>query len=266
MAATPKQIIIGGAALVAVFAFNPWRFPTLQSHERGVLRTFGVVESDTMKPGIHYLAPWTKLERVTMEYSDMNFMSEQDQGEIHCLTKDGYTISVPISVNWAVNPEYLPLVKSRQPGYYTDRQVVIIRSAVRDAIAPLSFKDGTLYDRLAVANAIALQIRSKTTAYYLAQGYTQEQAENIVKYGLLTLRGVFPPDEVMNANIQVDVAKPTAEATAIRTKVPDGRTASDYTKVIQAQAVAKAVQDGNAQINVIAGDSPTAAIIATGKK
>jgi regulator of protease activity HflC (stomatin/prohibitin superfamily) len=260
-----QKVIVGVAAATVLVGFGPWRWPTIQNHQRGVIRTFGVVEDKLFDPGLHYLAPWSKLERVSVEYLDMNFMSENDNGEIYCLTKDGYTISVPISVNWAVNPKYLALVKSRLPGYYTDRQVVIIRSAVRDAIAPLSFKDGTLYDREAVSNAIAMQVRAKTTAYYRAQGYTQEQAEEIVLYGLLTLRGLFPPEEVMNANKDVAVAKPTADALAIRTKVPDGRTASEYTKVMQAQAVAKAVQDGNASINVITGDNPAAAII-TGKK
>jgi hypothetical protein len=208
-------------------------------------------------------APWQTIEPVTMEFTDLVFTgtdTSKDDSTIGSQTKDGIEIDLPIAVTWAINPDTLTLVKSRLPGFYTDREYVIIRSAVRDAVAQFSVSDGSLFDRQALADAIATRIKQQTVAYYATQGYG-DNSDKIIRYGLVTLRGVFLPEDVLEANKAVIVAKLTALAQAARTKVPDDRSVADYTKVMQAIAVSKAAEDGKATINIISGDKAPAALI-----
>jgi len=261
----------GGAVfgLCALFVLiGPPRWVTVQNHELAFQRRFGIVLPKTRGPGLHYVGPFTKAESVTMEFTDLNLTDDNakdpDYAPITSVNKDGVTVSVPVSVNWAINPDNLALVKSRLPGLYTDREITIVRSAVRDAMKDFGYKDGSILDRDAVQKAITARIIAQTTAYYAGQGFG-DQSDKIIKYGLVTLRGLYPTDKIAEANEALVTASLEAQASAARTKAPSDRSVGDYTKVMKAQAVAKAAASGNANVTVVDSEQPVAAIVATGK-
>ena len=193
-----------------------------------------------------------------MAFTDLNFVDDKtDQGSITGLSSDGIQIEVPLSVTWAIDPTTVALVKSRLPDYYTDREVVIVRSAVRDAISRFSVANGGIENREALAQAVADSIKARTVYYYQQQGFGAASS-HIVDYGAITLRGVFPPDDVVGANDHLVANRIEALAQAARTTIPTGRSVEDYTRVIQAQAVGEAAKNGN--ITVVTGSQPVSVV------
>lgn len=251
---------IGAIVLLNVAGHVKKGFQTVASDELGVVRQFGVVQPEPLKPGLHYIAPWQKLEKVTLEFSDLNFTDSGD-GEtstITALTKDGFTVTVPVSVSWAINPETLTFVKARQPGYYTDREYIIVRSAVRNAMQQFSVNDNSAFDREKVQPAITGAIIKQTAAYYEGQGFGAN-SDRIVRYGLISVRGIFPSDDILAKREQVLTAHLEAVAAAARTEVPSKRSVQEYTQVLQAQAVSNAARDGKANVTVVSGNVPVVA-------
>jgi regulator of protease activity HflC (stomatin/prohibitin superfamily) len=259
--------------IIAIVSFltliGPGQWVTVKSHEVAFTTRFGVVQPNIIGPGLHYVVPLSHADKVTMEFSDLNFMTDganadPDYTSITSVTNDGVSIEVPVSVSWAIDPRNLTNVKSRLPGPYTDREITIVRSAVRDAMAGFGFKDGSIRDRDAVEKAITNRIQAKTIAYYQAQGFG-DQSDKIVRYGLVQLRGMYPTEKIADANEKLVTASLQAQADAARTKAPSDRSVTDYTKVMRAQAVAKAAENGTANVTVVDSEQPVAAVIATGK-
>lgn len=244
---------------------------TVATAELGVVHRFGKVESKALEPGLHYLLPWESVEHVNMQFDDMLFTQEGENADpdlidIACATRDGMTISLPVSVSWAIDPRMLTAVKARLPGYYHDRLPNMIRSAVQDACHDFAINDGSIFNRNVVQQAIDASIRAKTIAYYREQGYGDD-SDKIVRYGLISLRGYWPSDDIVAANEKLVTASLEAQAQAARTAVAKGRTTDDYMKVLQGLALARALEDGKANVTVVTGDKPPAAIIAnTGPK
>ncbi len=262
--------VIGVVAMLSIV--GPGRWVTNKDSEVSFTRTFGVINDDISGGGLHYVPPFAKSEQVSISFStdDYVYDAQADGGfdftTINATTKDGVVISVPVSSTWTLNVDNLLLVKRKFPGYYTERQVSITRSAVRDAISQFGFKDQSISNRAAVEKAIRDAIIARTTTFYQQAGFG-DQSDKIIIQGAVGVRGLYPTDEIAKANEELVTASLKQQAAAARTQVPTGRSVDDYTKVMKAQAVAKAAEDGKAGVTIVATDQPaTAVVVAGGKK
>lgn len=259
------RYIVGGASALALIVVASSRIEIIKSGNVGVIHTFGVVDTrKVLQPGLHIIPFGSHVEIVDVQFDDLSFIDDAttDNAPISVLTKDGIYLQIPLEVNWAINAETLALIKSKLPGYYTQREYTIIRSAVKDAISTFNYED--LSDREAVESAIEKSIKYRTTRYYAAQGFG-DRSDHIIRYGLVSLRGVWS-DTIQAKTQDIVEARLEAKANAERTAVPTGRSTADYTKVLEAQATAKALNSGNANINVITGNTPSAVIVGAGDK
>ena len=252
------KYVLGGVSAFALICIASSRIQTIESGYVGVVHNFGVVDTrKILQPGLHIIPFGSRVEKINAQFSDLDFTNTSDDAKndaaINALTKDGVYLRIPLEVNWAINTETLALIKSKLPGYYTDREYTIIRAAVKDAIATFNYED--LSDRDVVELAIEKAIKYRTTRYYAAQGFG-DQSNHIIRYGLVNLRGMW--NDSLQAKAQ-DIAEAhlEAQANAERTAVPKGRSTADYTKVLEAQATAKALSSGNANVTVITGNTPS---------
>lgn len=245
-------VILSVALVIVVAIFSHVFVPT---NHAGIINSFGVNQADRYySQGFNLKWPWERVRNISLAFENLEFFegSASEQDAIPLYTRDGYTIYVPMAITWAADPRSVAVVKSRLPadGIYTTAQVAIIRTAARNVGRNFSYRDGTVFDRQALGKALAEEIRRETAVYYFAQGF--ERPGEIIRYGHLTLRGVTPPQEIIQAQID-------AEAAAIRTQVPAGRSVSDYTAVQDAQTGRAAVDRGN-PVTIVMGDAPAVAV------
>jgi regulator of protease activity HflC (stomatin/prohibitin superfamily) len=222
------------------------------TNHRGLIQSFNTINPNrSYGPGFNLKWPWEKIIDVSMAFEDMTFVAaEGELSSIAATTKDGFQLDIPISVNWAINPDHVALVKSRLPGYYTDRQYVIIRSVVRDVVNTKTWQE-IVFDRTKFAQELANAIKAATTSYYGGQGYG-EVSDEIVRYGIITLRDVSPPAPIMAALLNIQAAPIEGRANASRVQLPAGITAENYAQILQAQAVTEAVKAGR-PVTIVAG-------------
>jgi regulator of protease activity HflC (stomatin/prohibitin superfamily) len=252
----PHVYAIGTASAILLLLCTKCSTYTVKSDELGLVRSYGVVEESPTKPGLHFKAPWETAEAVTMAYNDLGFVDDKsDSTSVFAATKDGIVIEIPFSVAWAINPLMFTAVKTKLPDPYTYREITIVRSAVRDAVAKLTLDE--VLDRQKLSESMLQQIKTNTVDYYAAQGFGAYSNE-IVSYGTLNVRGVFPPDNIQSANeIELLIKKGTIGPT---------QPVKDYLKFIKERATTQAIKDGKANLTVVDGVAVLAALANSGPK
>lgn len=231
------------------------------TNHAGIINTFG-----KNNPHRYYAAgfnlkwPWEKIQHVDLSYSDFAFVSNEDGAYdvISALTKDNVVIVVPLSYTWAINPARVAEVKSLRPqdGVYSLALYHVTRSAVRDVISQMTLGEA-LENRSALAKKLSDAMIEGNARYYAAQGY--RDPGSIVRFGLLTLRGVYPPQNVTDANAALLSAQTEAQVAAERTRVPSDRSVGDYVAVQEAQTARAAVDKGN-PVTIVMGDAQAVAV------
>lgn len=245
-------------SLVFVCALFVFSHTMVKTNHAGIVNVFGRNLPDRYYPsGFHFKAPWEKVIPVDLAYSNMEFAGQNSGGLVSALTKDGIIVGVPFSVSWAVDPRSVATVKSKLPddGVYDEAIRVVGRSAVRDAVGRMTLADTA--DHVALARAMANEIILGTTSYFDAQGY--DSPDQVIRYGALSLRGVFPPTAINAARNAEIAAEHEAAAAGIRSQIPAGRSVRDYTAAMSAQTARAAVDNGN-PVTVVMGDAPAVAI------
>jgi regulator of protease activity HflC (stomatin/prohibitin superfamily) len=252
---TTKRAIAVGASVIALIAFfNLTDFTVVKSDQLAVVRNFGVVQEEPAKPGAHLHWSWDKYEIVPLQFDDALFTAndQSDLSSVQFISADGYVNDLPLSISWAVDPSNLTYVKAHHPGLYSERLPVAVRTAVRDVMSKTRYDDGSMMDRAALEPKLRAAIIVRTSEYYQGMGFG-DRSNKIVRYGMLSIRGMTEPGEITANKVKIIEAQQAAQIAAAGTRVPDGHTVASYTAVLKAKAFAKAAEDGNLTATVVDG-------------
>lgn len=250
---------VGLVALIAALVIFCHVF--VPTNHAGIINSFG--KND---PSRHYNAgfnlkwPWEKISFVDLSFEDMSYVRNEEGAYevIQAVTTDNIVLEIPLTFSWAVGPTRVAEVKSLLPdsGIYTAALYYVTRSSVRDVVSRHDMAY-VLANRDVLAKELAQEITADTALHFASQGYDNPQ--EIIRFGRLTLRGVYPPSNVTEANAALLSAETEARIAAERTRVPADRSVEDYVAVQEAQTARAAVDNGN-PVTIVMGDAQAVAV------
>ncbi|MBU54665.1 MAG: spfh domain, band 7 family protein [Deltaproteobacteria bacterium] len=109
---------------------------TILQNEVGVRRTFGRLEKETLKPGLHMLNPFTtSIEKLSTYTRNLKISTSLP-------SREGLTVQATISILYRVNPKRIHVVLRRAEKNYESNLILsIFRSASADVCARYPAKD-----------------------------------------------------------------------------------------------------------------------------
>lgn len=127
-----------------VLLFIPSCFIVVEAGNVGVMNTFGVVDKNTLQPGLSLKNPFTGVIQMSTRTQKYNDYGKSDVATITALSNDGLETTMGIAVNYHLNPDMAPEVYKRVgEGYDSVVMVNPIHSVPRDLISKYDTK--TLY-------------------------------------------------------------------------------------------------------------------------
>ncbi len=248
-----------GAAAFVIFlvVFSHTFVPT---NHAGLISVFGKNNATRYYPaGFNLKWPWEQVRHIDLSFSSLSFVDGEEGAypTIKALTRDGITIDIPFSFTWAIGATRVAEVKSLLPadGVYTAALYQVARSSVRDTVAGMTLAEAL--DRPVLVRRLSDGLVADTALFYGSQGYAEPQ--RIIRFGQMTVRGVFPPENVLKANSELLSASTEAQVSGDRTRIPADRSTDDYVAVQNAQTTRAAVDNGN-PVTVVMGDAAAVAI------
>lgn len=263
---TTLAITAGGLAIVGSVFFLRWH--TVPSGNVALVSSFGVIQEKVWEPGLHIHPAWVKYLDFPIGYVPIEFTQstsqegyDPDLTSVTYTSADGYRHDMSFVVKWAPVIENIPYFKSRQSeeSAYTKLIIDVARTAARDVGSKLRLDDGSMQNREAIETKLAAAIQNRTMREFQTRGYGGK-SNQIVNYGLVSVRGTYLPGEIEAKNLGLQEAKRDYLINAEKTRVPEGRSTADYTKVLQAQAVAKAADQGKVDVTVVDGAAMAAVV------
>jgi len=101
----------------------------------GVVSSFGKVEANTLDEGLHFVAPWKSVHKVSLQ-------TKEDKESATVPTKEGLSVGLEASLLYSVSPERaVEIYRTVGPDYEAVLVQSQFRSALRDATTKYEAKD-----------------------------------------------------------------------------------------------------------------------------
>lgn len=129
---------VGAIVLIVaiVMVFSSSLYVVVDAGTVGVQKTFGIVDSQTMEPGLHLKNPFTEIIPMNTRTQIYMDYGTSDKATIIALSHDGLQTTMGIAVNYHLNPDKIPeIYKQVGSGYSSVVMVNPIHSVPRDLIS-----------------------------------------------------------------------------------------------------------------------------------
>jgi regulator of protease activity HflC (stomatin/prohibitin superfamily) len=254
---SPRWLILVGLVVLVILVWflGSSVFVTVPAGHVGVVTTFGKVDDDPLPEGLHVLAPWRKVEKMSVRTQELKEVMDVP-------TKDGLTVKLDASLLYSlkpdqapriyqtVGPDYLQVIVEPQfrsatrgttVGYgaealYTEQRTVV-EAKLRKDVEDLLSEHGLRTERV-LLRSIDLPASVKAS---IDQKMVADQKQQAMKFELMTAE--------QEAKKKLIEAKATAEAQETIKKTLD----DTYVRYLWVKALETAAQNRSATIYVPTG-------------
>ena len=229
-------VAVIGVILMVVSAFFGFSFITVVgAGESGVKFNYlsGGVQEDEFGEGMHFKAPWVKVDKFSMKTQDYTMTKVESEGvvkrddRIHTLTKEGMCVDLDITVLYKLEPGMASDIRQTigRDGKY---QEIVIRPTVRNAV------------REVVVDYDAMDIYGEERSVIELAMY-DEMYSHLIERGII-VEDLLIRDVTLPAELSISIEeKKTAEQEALRMEyILDIEKYEKERKIIEAEGISSA--------------------------
>lgn len=200
----------------------------------GVRHAFGTVDPSPLLPGVHFVSPWSSVERYSTR--EEQFPRVGDEAEtIATLSSEQMGMTVDAGLRWQINPQDAPRIFTEIGAEEQIHSIVLnaIRQGVRDGMGKFSIND------IAKRTEIARYMQSLVDSALITQPRAGGEPFRIAEVTAFFLRDLQPPEQVVNA-INAKIAQEQQIQTE-RHRVEVARLQSDQQRLLNQTLTAEAL-------------------------
>lgn len=283
-------------ATIALFitAFNS--VTVVGKTDVGVIDVFGVTqEYDVLMPGLNFHAPWANVTEYYQLRREFTHGGEKD-APLLAMTSDQNPLTVTVGFATKLNPAIAGRLQKEVGSYHFDTLIKPLGlTAIRDGIAQFAWADTAGAKRELTAEAIREAFKRQLIEQLQKSGLTETEAKSAFTVYPVQLREALPDPKILNSiaeknaseqdlqrqNILTQIAEREAErrqnegtgVSNLFTALPEGFSADEIATVLQAlatktraEAMMKAVENGQVSTIIMNGDTATPASLPTSQK
>lgn len=260
-------LVFGIVCLWFAFFFVTNLLVTVDAGTVGVVKTFGIVESTTLEPGLHLKNPFTEVIPMSTRTAKYMDYGKSDVATITALSNDGLETTMGIAVNYHINPDKAPELYKRVG---TDYEGVVmvnpIHSVPRDMISKYDTK--TLYsasqegstDRAKLEQELYRSIEDRINELGVRNSITIEQVSirniDFVQTYKDSIASKMKMDtEIQQKKLEVEKQKMEAERVSAEAEgIANKARIEAQGKADAARIEAQGVSDASAKISSVSGN------------
>ena len=200
----------------------------------GVKHAFGTVDPGPLLPGVHFVSPWSSVERYSTR--EEQFPRAGDEAEtIATLSSEQMGMTVDAGLRWQINPQDAPRIFTEIGTEEQIHSIVLnaIRQGVRDGMGKFSIND------IAKRTEIARYMQSLVDSALITQPRAGGEPFRIAEVTAFFLRDLQPPEQVVTA-INGKIAQEQQIETE-RHRVEVARLQSDQQRLLNQTLTAEAL-------------------------
>ncbi len=200
----------------------------------GVKHAFGTVDPVPLLPGVHFVTPWSSVERYSTREEQFPRAGE-DAETIATLSSEQMGMTVDAGLRWQINPQDAPRIFTEIGSEEQIHSIVLnaIRQGVRDGMGRFSIND------IAKRTEIAAYMQSLVDSALITQPRAGGEPFRIAEVTAFFLRDLQPPEQVVNA-INAKIAQEQQIQTE-RHRVEVARLQSDQQRLLNQTLTAEAL-------------------------
>jgi len=200
----------------------------------GVKHAFGSVDDRPYLPGIHFVAPWSSMERYSTREEQFPQFGEQTES-IEALSSEQMGMTVDAGLRWQINPQDAPRIFVEIGTEEQIHSIVhnAIRQGVRDGMVRFSIND------ISKRTEIAHHMQALVDSALITQPRAGGEPFRIAEVTAFFLRDLQPPAQVVAA-INAKIAQEQQIQTE-RHRVEVARLQSDQQRLLNQTLTAEAL-------------------------
>lgn len=200
----------------------------------GVKHAFGTVDGTPLLPGVHFVTPWSSVERYSTREEQFPRVGEEAE-TIATLSSEQMGMTVDAGLRWQINPQDAPRIFTEIGSEEQIHSIVLnaIRQGVRDGMGKFSIND------IAKRTEIATYMQALVDSALITQPRAGGEPFRIAEVTAFFLRDLQPPEQVVNA-INAKIAQEQQIQTE-RHRVEVARLQSDQQRLLNQTLTAEAL-------------------------